>query len=356
MGQQRSEKEIAADTAEQLRRAGIQFKQEMVVGGLRVDLVFPLPGGRLAIAELKSSHKVDFKRFENQVALYKGQLKAAAAFVVIPSMSRGRPTKGVVNVRELIRQLQKLHAEAPSSGNRKPRQSNKVYARPNPDGGWQIKIGTRETGAVFATQAAAKAIGQTFAQQERTELIIHGRDGRIRDSTDFRAERMSQRAGSNARGTRRSIKKAAKRSATTLSAASKAPRQAPIKRLFAAMPFSPDYDDAFLVGMAGAAKAANAVCERVDHESFSGDVVAEIKKMIRRSAAVIVDLSDNRPNVLYEAGYAEALSIPTIQICSTPLDQLPFDVRNSRTHPYRKGQTHKLARDLARLLKNVLKP
>jgi nucleoside 2-deoxyribosyltransferase len=83
-------------------------------------------------------------------------------------------------------------------------------------------------------------------------------------------------------------------------------------------------------------------------------VVERIKRLIKESSAVIADLSEAKSNVLYEVGYAHALKRPTIHICSTPLEQLPFDVRNWNTITYVKGQTHKLKTDLARRLKAIL--
>jgi len=69
---------------------------------------------------------------------------------------------------------------------------------------------------------------------------------------------------------------------------------------------------------------------------------------------VIVDLSEAKPNVLYEAGYAHALRKPVVHICSTPLSELPFDVRNWNTIAYRRGQTALLREPLARRLKAVM--
>jgi hypothetical protein len=130
--------------------------------------------------------------------------------------------------------------------------------------------------------------------------------------------------------------------------------QPPERIVFAAMPFTPEYDDIFLVAMAHAAKSVNAVCMRVDHEDFKGDIVAEIKRLIHASVAVIADLSESRPNVLYEVGYAHALERPTIHICSTPMDGLPFDVRNWNTLKYIKGQTFRFQERLCIRLKAVL--
>jgi hypothetical protein len=126
------------------------------------------------------------------------------------------------------------------------------------------------------------------------------------------------------------------------------------RTIFAAMPFSRDYDDTYFVAMSHAAAQVNAACTRVDKEEFAGDIVEEIKRLITASAGVIVDLSEGQPNVLYEAGFAHALGKPTVHICSTPLTALPFDVRNWNTVPYRRGQTTKLRHALARRLRAAL--
>lgn len=124
--------------------------------------------------------------------------------------------------------------------------------------------------------------------------------------------------------------------------------------VFAAMPFSPEYDDVYLVAMTYAARKVDATCVRVDLEEFSGDVVEEIKKLIRGSIAVIADLSDGHPNVLYEVGFAHALEIPSVHVASTDLARLPFDVRNWNTIKYEKGRTTHLKRRLARRLKTAV--
>lgn len=132
------------------------------------------------------------------------------------------------------------------------------------------------------------------------------------------------------------------------------PSKKPKRTVFAAMPFSVEYEDVFYVAMVPAADAVGAVCRRVDLEDFEGDVVEEIRRLIRRSVAVIADLSASRPNVLYEAGYAHALKRPTIPICSTDVDDLPFNVRNWNVIEYSPGQTHRLAKRLVTRLKHAL--
>jgi len=132
-------------------------------------------------------------------------------------------------------------------------------------------------------------------------------------------------------------------------------RQSADRIVFAAMPFDREYDDTYLVAMSYAAEKVDAACKRVDSTEFSGDIVEEIKRFIRDSIAVIVDLSEAKPNVLYEAGFAHALKKPTLHICSTTLSELPFDVRNWNTLAYNRGQTAKLRDPLSRRLRSVLR-
>jgi len=124
--------------------------------------------------------------------------------------------------------------------------------------------------------------------------------------------------------------------------------------VFAAMPFDRKYDDTFFVAMSYAATKVNAVCRRVDKEEFTGDIVVEIRHLIHVSVAVIVDLSESKENVLYEAGYAHALGRPTAHICSTDLSRLPFDVRNWNTISYDIGGTMSLRTKLARRLSSII--
>ncbi len=126
------------------------------------------------------------------------------------------------------------------------------------------------------------------------------------------------------------------------------------KLVFAAMPFAPQYEDVFFIAMRYAAEQVGAVCTRVDRREFQGSVVDEIQSLIRKSVAVFVDLSEAKPNVLYETGYAHALKKPCIHICSTPIEKLPFDVLQWKTTKYNPGQTHKLGKELAQRLEEAL--
>ena len=79
-------------------------------------------------------------------------------------------------------------------------------------------------------------------------------------------------------------------------------------------------------------------------------LLLEIEARIRQAALVIVDLSDNRPSVLYECGFAHAL-LPekkVIHITSDPYEKLPFDVKDWPTLSYTVGNVDDLRRQLTK--------
>jgi hypothetical protein len=239
---------------ETLHKAKIQFVTKPFIAGLRPDILVTSPDGRVTIVETKvwKATPENIARARQQVRLYREATRSSRAFVVLKSLKRSLPKKGVVRRRDLPALLR-----------------------------------------------------SAFSSTE-----VKGRQGAI----------------GKARG-----------------------------MVFAAMPFSPSYGDVYFVAMAQAAKESGLECRRVDRQEFEGDIVDEIKRMIRESRAVIADLSGGKPNVLYEVGFAHALGRPTIHICSGPLSKLPFDVRNWRTLEYKRGQTHRLARILAKRLRAVLR-
>ena len=124
-----------------------------------------------------------------------------------------------------------------------------------------------------------------------------------------------------------------------------------LPQVFAAMPFAEEFDDVFVIGIAGAAERTRTTAYRVDHDNYSGDVVAKIKEEIRRSAVMVADLTRQRPNVLYEMGFAHALDKPVVPICSDDQSTVPFDVSHENILKYGQGQTARLRDALADRLK-----
>jgi len=105
-------------------------------------------------------------------------------------------------------------------------------------------------------------------------------------------------------------------------------------RLFVAMPFANDFIDEFEIAFLDAAKASSFICERMDLQSFAGDIVAEMKKRILGSYGVLALLNDLNPNVFLEVGFALAHNKPTILVAREGT-KLPFDIRGHRCISYR---------------------
>lgn len=61
----------------------------------------------------------------------------------------------------------------------------RIHVTPHKDG-WQVRTEGRERATTIqATQAQAISKGREIAISRQTELIIHGRDGKIRNSNSF---------------------------------------------------------------------------------------------------------------------------------------------------------------------------
>jgi nucleoside 2-deoxyribosyltransferase len=121
------------------------------------------------------------------------------------------------------------------------------------------------------------------------------------------------------------------------------------------MPFDPAFDDVFFVGVKHAARSIGATAIRVDQTMHGRDAVVETQQLIRRCSVVVADVSTSEPDVLYELGFAQALGKPSVQICSTAYEDLPFMVRNRETLLYRPGRTHLLGEQLAVYLSRMLR-
>jgi hypothetical protein len=71
-------------------------------------------------------------------------------------------------------------------------------------------------------------------------------------------------------------------------------------------------------------------CRRVDDASLTDRIVPEIFNSIRKAAFIIVDLSEHKPNVYYELGFAQGSGKECI-ITAYKGTELPFDVADIPT-------------------------
>jgi hypothetical protein len=93
-------------------------------------------------------------------------------------------------------------------------------------------------------------------------------------------------------------------------------------------------------------------CDRVTQETAGERILPDILERIRRAAFTIVDLTELRPNVLYELGYADGLGKKVV-VTAKDGTELPFDVKDIPTI-FWSGQTQ-LRKDLEKRIMNVVK-
>jgi len=103
--------------------------------------------------------------------------------------------------------------------------------------------------------------------------------------------------------------------------------------IFVAMPFRKDMDDVFYYGIQGPVHAAGFLCERVDQEAFTGDILDRVKNRIETASLVIAELTGSNPNVYLEVGYAWGKGRSTILLVKEA-KELRFDVRGHRCLTY----------------------
>jgi hypothetical protein len=111
--------------------------------------------------------------------------------------------------------------------------------------------------------------------------------------------------------------------------------------IFVAMPFAREFDDIFHFGIQTPVRKVGFLCERIDQETFTGDVLERIKQKIEAASIVIGELTGNNANVYLEIGYAWGKGRPTILLTK---EEPKFDARGQRILRY----------DTIRELNNIL--
>jgi hypothetical protein len=93
-------------------------------------------------------------------------------------------------------------------------------------------------------------------------------------------------------------------------------------------------------------------CERINEESAGERILPDIVARLERAAFVIADLTELRPNVFYELGYADGLKKKVV-VTAKDGTELPFDVKDIPTI-FWDGQ-RKLREDLKKRIQAVVK-
>lgn len=126
------------------------------------------------------------------------------------------------------------------------------------------------------------------------------------------------------------------------------------KILFGIMPFASEFNDVWEGAVKRSAKSNSLFPLRVDMITQSSDISDDIINAIKKANVIVVDVTKNNPNVMFEFGYALALKKSPIVI-SQSTDYLSFDIQNMRTIIYQNTWQgiEKLNTELSRFIKGT---
>jgi hypothetical protein len=95
---------------------------------------------------------------------------------------------------------------------------------------------------------------------------------------------------------------------------------------FVLMPFEPELDDVYHLGIREAVNSLGGVCQRADEIQYLGGIIEKIYDAIRSADVIVAEVTRPNPNVFYEVGFAHALSKPVVLI-TRDIQTSPFDLR-----------------------------
>lgn len=119
---------------------------------------------------------------------------------------------------------------------------------------------------------------------------------------------------------------------------------------FVAMPFSEAFEDVYQFGIYQTVRKCGLVCEKVDESLYAGSIVERIMDGIRNCEFVIADLTEERPNVYLEVGFAWGLNKPVVLIAREG-QRLHFDLSHHKCLFY--STIGKLADQLEKVIRDL---
>ena len=125
------------------------------------------------------------------------------------------------------------------------------------------------------------------------------------------------------------------------------------KHIFVAMPFKEDMSNTFYFGIKQPINNNNFLCERIDQDIFTGDILNKIKNKIETASAIVADLTTQNPNVYLEVGYAWGIGKPTIFIIDET-DSPRFDLQGQRHLKYKRENLIDLQEKLTKEIKVLI--
>lgn len=126
-------------------------------------------------------------------------------------------------------------------------------------------------------------------------------------------------------------------------------------KIFVVMQFTKEYNELFEDVIKPITEKAGFECIRADEFYTSTPILKDIIESIQDSTAIIAEITPDNPNVFYEIGYSHAINKPTILLCDTKREKLPFDVSSFRTLFYENtiAGKKKVEESLTKYLENI---
>lgn len=93
------------------------------------------------------------------------------------------------------------------------------------------------------------------------------------------------------------------------------------------MPFAPEFDDVYKLGIRPACERAGAYAERIDEQLFAESILDRIYNQISKADLIVADLTGRNSNVFYEVGYAHALG-KNVVLLTRNAEDIPFDLKH----------------------------
>lgn len=123
------------------------------------------------------------------------------------------------------------------------------------------------------------------------------------------------------------------------------------RKAFVVMKFGDeDLDSAYLGAMKPVLEAGGYTVKRIDEVPDSGEINDQVRNEIEGSSLVLADLTDERPNCYYEAGYAHALGKKVV-LTAREGTVIHFDLKTHRVIYWKNEQ--RLRERLTKLLQGT---
>ncbi|MCC6794425.1 MAG: hypothetical protein IT366_04845 [Candidatus Hydrogenedentes bacterium] len=127
-------------------------------------------------------------------------------------------------------------------------------------------------------------------------------------------------------------------------------------RCLVIMPFRKDFDEVFAI----VREAAQGVDRQIALDCYwlkdvlaAGRITDDIVNGLHQAAVCVADVTENNPNVMWEAGFSMALGTPTILIGQN-VAELPFDLKVHRVLSYCRGSLDALRCDLREAMQQTI--